>query len=133
MAALNSERSGTVLDSYVACVSAKDVTSLEPLLGDAPLFEIPCLKPNRLVGRREILAAHVAMFASIDRFEFDLAETLCDAHRAMAHGFLSVLRGKDTLRHEIGLVTEWSDGRIVRLSLYGDARNVRPWSDVTIL
>ncbi len=123
-----------VLRTYINAVQAKDASTLGQLIGETSLAEIPFFKPNRLVGQREILAAHRAAFSAIEHFAFDLGAPLQDDSHAMVQGTLAVTRATGEIqKHLLGIVIENEGGKFRRLSLYADARDIRPWSDRTIL
>lgn len=124
----------SLLLSYVSALHAKNMQALSSLIDDTSLVELPFLKPTRLIGRREIMAAHSEIFETLDRMAFELSGPLEKARHAIAEGVLRVHRKSgETQSHRIGLVAETAGHVLARISLYGDARNIRPWSDRTIL
>ena len=122
----------TLLD-YIAALGAKDLAAIERLASAHGLVEIPFLKPNRLVGKREIVKAHGDIFARLERVEFVAEQILGDAGHAIAEGVLQVERGAQTRRYPAGLVVAAGTDQPGRISLYCDARYSRLWSDRSIL
>lgn len=123
-----------ILQDYLTAISAGDIAVIEQLSNDHCLIEIPFLKPNRLFGKTEILKAHREIFANIGRIKFNLADIAMNASHAIAEGQLEFLgQSGETSEHQVGIVAETDGDTLQRLSLYADARNIRPWSDKSIL
>ncbi len=123
-----------MIRAYLAALAAADADAVNALFDDHALVEIPFLKPNRLVGKTEIGAGHRAIFATLDSFEFHLATVDSNATHAIAEGRLRFSRdGGCGQELAAGLVAELGENGLQRLSLYSDARNIRPWSDEAIL
>jgi hypothetical protein len=123
-----------VLDAYVSAVEARDPAAVTRLFDARALVEIPMLRPNRLVGAREIEKGHAATFETLQDIAFDLKPALANATHAIAEGVLKTRRAtgeEETLT--VGIVAEAGEGGLTRLSLHCDARNLRLWSDRTIL
>jgi len=129
---LKSDSRQTLLE-YIGALAARDLDAVERLMCAHSLVEIPFLKPDRLVGLREISEAHGDMFSNLERIEFSAEHILCDASHAIAEGRLCVQRGAQTSEYAAGLTIELQDDRLQRVSLYADARNSRLWSDRSIL
>lgn len=124
----------SALLAYLAALEGKDLQGVTSLAGDRTLVEIPFLKPTRLVGQREISSGHIAIFNSLDHLSFTIDEPMENNHHAIAEGELRVQRKSgEEYTHQIGIVAETDGAILIRLSLYGDARNIRLWSDKTIL
>ena len=124
----------SVLATYVSALEDRDIQTLESLVCDHTLVEIPFLKPNRLVGRREISNAHRAMFETLQDLSFKMGEVADNDGFAIAEGELRSTRASgEQHTHHIAIVVEVRGTTLHRLSLYGDARNIRLWSDKTIL
>jgi len=121
------------LQHYIDALAARDLDAIESLIDAHSLVEIPFLKPDRLVGAREISAAHGEIFSNLERIEFDARHILSDARHAIAEGRLYVQRGAQRSEYAAGLTVELQDDRLRRVSLYADARNSRLWSDRSIL
>ena len=127
-------QASSALLNYVAALQNKDIESFEPLIGDHTLLEIPFMRPNRLVGQPEISKAHSDIFEALDSIDFVLGTPLEKDRFAIAEGELRVLRKSgEEYALQIGIVAQ-TDGEILtRISLYADARDIRMWSDRTIL
>lgn len=122
-----------MLLDYHAALAAADLAAFEGRLDEHSLFEIPFVKPNRLVGAHEIVQAHRDIFANLDRIEFVAARILGDDTHAIAEGQLRVERDARVTQFTAGFAAAVDGGHLRRLSLYCNARNVRPWSDRSIL
>jgi hypothetical protein len=127
-------QASSALLNYVAALQNKDIESFEPLIGHHTLVEIPFMRPNRLVGQPEISKAHSDIFETLDSIDFVLGTPLEKDHFAIAEGELRVLRksGEEYI-HQIGIVAQTDGETLTRISLYADARDIRMWSDRTIL
>ena len=127
-------QAGSALLNYVAALQNKDIVSVTPLIGHHTLVEIPFMRPNRLIGQLEISRAHAEMFEALDNIDFVLGTPLEKDRFAIAEGELRVQRKSgEEYTHQIGIVAQ-TDGEILtRISLYADARDIRMWSDRTIL
>lgn len=123
-----------LLQKYLQTISSGDTDALGALFEDQALLEIPFLKPNRLVGKTEIKKGHREAFASLDALGFKTLNIESNATQVIAEGRLEFRRdGGELQQHEAGIVAEAPGGKLQRLSLYCDARNIRPWSDKSIL
>jgi len=123
-----------LLRDYLQAISIGDVDALVALLDEHAMAEIPFLKPNRLIGKSEIEKGHSAIFATLDSLEFKPLNIEANATHAISEGSLEFRRdGGESQQLTAGIVAEASDGNLQRLSIYCDARNIRPWSDKTIL
>ena len=123
-----------MLQAYLQALSAGDAPAAAALFDERALLEIPFLRPNRLVGAAEIGKAHRAIFATLDSLEFEAIAIDSDASHAIAEGTLRFSRAGDKPRTlAAGVVAETGVGGLRRISLYCDARNIRPWSDEAIL
>ncbi len=123
-----------LLQDYLTAFERKDIERIETLSADHCLVEIPFLKPNRLVGKTEILKGLSEIFATLESIEFKLDNIEANDNQVIAEGVLKVARtGEDRQGYQLGLVAEAKSGLLQRVSLYCDARNVRPWSDKSIL
>ena len=128
------EAASAVLAAYVAAFEARDADAIVALSAPHALIEIPMLKPNRLVGTHEIAKGQAAAFETLERIAFTLRPAAEKGDHAIAEGALHVRRSCGAEQtHTVGLVAEIHDGVLQRLSLYCDARDIRPWSDKTIL
>lgn len=127
-------QASSALLNYVAALQNKDIESFEPLIGDHTLLEIPFMSPNRLVGQLEISKAHSDIFEALDSIDFVLGTPLEKDRFAIAEGELRVLRksGEEYI-HQMGIVAQTDGETLTRISLYADARDIRMWSDRTIL
>ena len=127
-------QASSALLNYVAALQNKDIKSVKPLIGHHTLVEIPFMRPNRLIGQLEISRAHAEMFEALDNIDFVLGTPLEKDRFAIAEGELRVQRKSgEEYTLQIGIVAQ-TDGEILtRISLYADARDIRMWSDRTIL
>lgn len=123
-----------ILQNYIAALAAKDLDAIDRMMSERSLIENPFVKPNRLLGRTEILKAHAEIFASLEKIEIHLAETESNDRHAIGEGRLDITRaGEDQRSFQVGIVAEVAASELARISLYCDARNIRLWSDKTIL
>jgi len=123
-----------LLMDYLAAFTSKQIESIENLCGTRTVFEIPFVKPARLIGQAEIMKAHREIFANLESIRFELDNCTANTIHAIAVGRFEVVRtGTERQHFQAGIVTEIDAGDSQRISLYCDARNVRPWSDRTIL
>ena len=123
-----------LLQDYLAALTSKRIDAIENLTGATTIVEIPFLQPTRLVGQAEVTKAHREIFANLESIRFDLDNCEANASHAIAAGRLEVVRNGTERQHfQAGIVCEIGAGGTRRISLYCDARNVRPWSDKTIL
>ena len=132
---MNTEQTATdLLQEYLQTVSSGDVDAIGALFEDQALLEIPFLKPNRLVGKAEIHKGHREIFTTLDAIDFKPLNIESNATQVIAEGKLEFKRdGGESQRLEAGIVAEAPDGKLQRLSIYCDARNIRQWSDKSIL
>ncbi len=119
---------------YIGAFEAMDADIISELSSHA-LVEIPLLKPNRLFGKSEILRGHTAIFASLEKASFlitgELAET---QHAAICFSDTQISRNSGEAEHYVmALVAETKNEQLHRISLYFNSRNVRRWSDETIV
>jgi hypothetical protein len=132
---MGTQQSATdLLQIYLQTISSGDANAIGTLFEDRALVEIPFLKPNRLVGQVEINKGHSQIFETLDSVDFKPLNIESNATQAIAEGSLEFKRdGGDLLQLEAGIVAEAGDGKLQRLSIYCDARNIRQWSDKSIL
>ena len=127
-------QASSALLNYVAALENKDIKSVAPLIGHHTLVEIPFMRPNRLVGQPEISKAHADIFETLDSIDFVLGTPLEKDRFAIAEGELRVQRKSgEEYTHQIGIVVQTDGKSLIRISLYADARDIRMWSDRTIL
>ena len=127
-------QASSALLNYVAALQNKDIKSVAPLIGHHTLVEIPFMRPNRLVGQHEISKAHADIFETLDSIDFVLGTPLEKDCFAIAEGELWVQRKSgEEYTHQIGIVAQTGGEILTRISLYADARDIRMWSDRTIL
>jgi ketosteroid isomerase-like protein len=124
----------TGLLAYRQAINTRDFERLTSLFGESVLLELPLVKPHRLFGRSEILAAHHQAFDNLESLEIEFDDVVSSGLVAIAEGKLRY-RWKDGEQHshQLGAVAETRDDELVRISLYCDARNVRLWCDKTVL
>lgn len=123
-----------LLQAYLAAFESSDINAIDLLFDENALVEVPMLKPNRLVGKSEIHQGHSDMFANLESIKFDVKRCLADDNQAIAEASATAVR-RDTDGHslQLGIVAIMGQQGLQRLSLYCDARNLRLWSDRTIL
>ena len=127
-------QASSALLNYVAALEKKDIKSVAPLIEHHTLVEIPFMRPNRLVGQQEISKAHADIFEALDSIDFVLGTPLEKDRFAIAEGELRVQRKSgEEYTHQIGIVAQTNGEILTRISLYADARDIRMWSDRTIL
>lgn len=123
-----------LLQEYLQTISSGDVDAIGALFEDQALLEIPFLKPNRLVGKAEINKGHREIFTALDSVDFKALNIESNATQVIAEGRLEFKRAGGELQQlEAGIAAEAPDGKLQRLSLYCDARNIRQWSEKSIL
>jgi hypothetical protein len=122
-----------LMQCYLEALSSQNIDAIRQLSGPRSLIEIPFLKPNRLIGDREIVKAHEQIFANLESVRFVIEHSADDGAQAIAEGRLELRRDGREQSHAAGLVAESDAEGIGRVSLYCNARNVRLWSDKTIL
>ena len=122
------------LKAYVDALTARDLTAVLAIFNRRSLLELPMMKPYRLVGLREIESAHRAMFRSLKSIEIKLDRPAVDASHAIASGQMAVTRASGEQRtDDLAIVSEAGDAGLDRISIYMNARNVRPWSDIKVV
>ena len=122
-----------LMQRYLEALSSKDIDAIRQLSGPRSLVEIPFLKPNRLIGDREIVKAHEQIFANLESVRFVIEHSADNGAQAIAEGRLEVRRAGQDQGYAAGIVSESDAEGIGRVSLYCNARNVRLWSDKTIV
>ena len=121
------------MQDYLEALSAQNTDAIQQMSGAHSLVEIPFLKPNRLIGTAEIVKAHREIFANLEGVRFIVDNSEANSSHAIAEGRLEVHRDGQRQSYAAGLVVEADGDGPGRISLYCDARNVRPWSDKSIL
>jgi len=120
--------------AYCVAIKARDLESLASLFGDSVLLELPFVKPHRLFGRTEILAAHQQAFDNLEFMQMELDEIVASGSFAIAEGELRYRwKTGEQQSRQLGAVAEMKGDELRRISLYCDARNARLWSDTTIM
>lgn len=123
-----------LLQNYLGALHSRNIDLIDKLFGSNTLLEIPLLKPNRLHGNAEIVKAHREIFTNLETVEFSLTDTETSDSHAIGEGRLQFTRlGGDSESLPAGIVAEAEDENLIRISLYCDARNLRLWSDKTIM
>lgn len=125
----------TTLKNYLQAFCAKDTEKIISLIDADSMIEIPLLKPNRLFGKSEIERGHSATFEAMQSIEFEATSaTAKNENAAICFGQLTTIRNDQSIeKHDIGVVIETSLQQVKRISLYFNSRNIRRWSDQTIL
>lgn len=123
-----------LLKEYLSALASKNIDIIERICDRHSLLEIPLVKPNRLIGNAEIIKAHVEIFANLESIEFSLFDIETSDSHAIGEGQLRFSRaGGDSGLLPAGIVAEADAENLIRISIYCDARNRRPWSDKTIM
>lgn len=123
-----------LLQEYLSALVSKNIDAIERICDSHSLCEIPFLKPSRLFGNAEIIKAHREIFANLDAIDFGLSDSEASDSHAIGTGQLRFTRaGADSGFLPAGIVAEAGAEKLTRISLYCDARNLRPWSDKTIM
>ncbi len=123
-----------MLQAYLSALTTRDVSAIEKISVAASLMEIPFIKPNRLVGNNEIIKAHKEIFANLAEIDFELLDSSADNNHAIGHGQLNYVRnGGERNSLPTAIVIETTGESLARMSLYCDARSLRPWSDKSIM
>ena len=122
-----------ILQNYIAALAAKDLGAIDRMTSARSLIENPFVKPNRLLGKAEVLKAHAEIFANLEKIEIHLIKIESNDSHAIGEGRLDVTRQEVMQSLQVGIVAEVDTSELARISLYCDARNIRLWSDKTIL
>ena len=125
----------SALLTYMGALEARDAECISALTADDVLIEHPLLKPNRLFGSREIAQGHQAAFRSIEEITFSISgEVVEKDEAAIGMGSITYSRlGENEIQRDVGVVVQLSGTRLRRISVYLDSRNLRRWSDESIL
>ncbi|MFT7531781.1 MAG: ketosteroid isomerase-like protein [Gammaproteobacteria bacterium] len=121
--------------TYVGAFESRDANCIASLTGDGVLVELPLIKPNRLFGKSEIERGHLATFESITDAAFSIDGEVAENHEAaICIGKIRISRmGGDIEQHDMGVVAQLTNDKLSRISLYFNSRNIRRWSDKSIL
>lgn len=132
---MSTEHSVTrLLQNYLAALSGRNIDVIDRLSGRSTLFEIPFIKPGRLLGNAEIVKAHREIFTNLQTIDFSLCRTESSNNHAIGEGELRFRRsGDDSKILPAAIVAETDGENLRRISLYCDARNLRLWSDKSIM
>ena len=123
-----------LLQDYLSALSSKNIDAIACICDSHSLVEIPFLKPNRLCGNAEIIKAHGEIFANLESIDFSLANIEASDSHAIGAGQLRFTRADGNSEFlAAGIVAEAGAEKLARVSLYCDARNLRPWSDKSIM
>lgn len=124
----------TLFKSYCERFNARDLDPLVALFWPYALFEMPLLG-QRIVGASEIRAGHERIFDVSEYAEIDISAIKTSGPVIIAEGTLESKLIRDSVPVEMPLaMTMQDEGRkIVRLSVYLDARPYRLWADGPIL
>jgi len=126
---------GAALLTYIGAFESLDEKCIATLTGDGVLIEVPLLKPNRFFGYSEIERGHKAAFNSIENTSFCIDDEVAendDAAIFLGRVKVTRINGNVDL-HDVGIVAQLTDDKLSRISLYFNSRNIRRWSDESIL
>ena len=124
----------TLFKSYCASFNARDLDPLVSLFSAYALFEMPLLG-QRIFGESEIRGSHQRIFDLSEYAQIDISAYKASGPVVIAEGTLESKLLRDNLPVEMPLAMTMQDvdGKIVRLSVYLDARPYRLWADGPIL
>lgn len=123
-----------LLQNYLSALANKNIDAIARISDSHSLVEIPFLKPNRLSGNAEIIRAHGEIFTNLESIELSLSNVEAGGNHAIGAGQLRFTRADGNSESlAAGIVAEAGAEKLTRISLYCDARNLRPWSDKTIM
>jgi hypothetical protein len=122
-----------LLRAYLAAFSKMDSGNLDSCFLDYAVVDLPMIKPTRLCGLREIRRGQELAFENISKVDLELTEIVSDENSAMGSGRLSIECRGESESHEFAVSAFHEDGKLKRLSWFLDARELRPWSDCTVL
>ncbi len=125
----------SALLTYIGAFESGDAKCIATLTEDGVLVEVPLLKPNRLFGSSEIERGHKATFNSIKDATFFIDGEVADNDEAaICLGNITITRlSGEVDQHDIGVVAQLTNNKLSRISLYLNSRNIRRWSDESIL
>jgi len=120
--------------SYCASFNARDLERLVSLFWPYALFEMPLLG-QRIVGTSEIHAGHRRIFDLSEYAEIDISAIKASGPVIIAEGMLEskLLRDNRPVEMPLAMTMQDEGRKIVRLSVYLDARPYRLWADGPIL
>ena len=121
--------------TYIGAFESQDAKCIASLTGDNALVEVPLLKPNRLFGSSEIERGHTATFDSIKDANFSIDNEVAEnSEAAICLAKVRIIRKSGEVdQHDMGVVAQLTNNKLSRISLYFDSRNIRRWSDESIL
>ncbi len=124
----------SLFKGYCDNFNARNIDALVALFWPYALFEMPLLG-QRIVGASEIRAGHQRIFDLSEYAEIDISAIKSSGPVIIAEGVLESKLVRDNGPVEMPLaMTMQDEGRkIVRLSIYLDARPYRLWADGPIL
>lgn len=119
---------------YCASFNARELDHLVSQFWPYALFEMPLLG-QRIVGASEIRAGHQRIFDLSEYAEIDISAIKASGPVIIAEGTLEskLLRDNRAVEMPLAMTMQDVDGKIVRLSVYLDARPYRLWADGPIL
>ena len=121
--------------AYCTAFDNRDVDAIAALFAVNGLFEMPFLKPGRLVGGAEIRAGLSRAFQVVASGQSTIRRIKSTGHQAIAEGAFraDVPRDGATITVPFAMVAERGDGGLARLTVYCDARPYRLWSDGPVM
>jgi len=123
----------THLDSYCKAFNDRSPEATLVLFSEHALFEMPLLG-QRLIGKGEIAAGLQRMFEITEAARLAFSDVVESDRLLIAEGELHAKLHRDAsaVTMPAALTLEAREGKIVRLSIYLDARPYRLWSDGAI-
>jgi hypothetical protein len=124
----------TLFKSYCARFNARDLDPLVSLFWPYALFEMPLLG-QRIFGESEIRGSHKRIFDLSEYALIDISAFKTSGPVIIAEGTLEskLLRDNMPVDMPLAMTMQDVDGKIVRLSVYLDARPYRLWADGPVL
>lgn len=121
--------------AYCAAFDDRDVEAIATLFAANGLYEMPFLKPGRLVGAAEIRAGLTRAFEVVARGTTSVQQIKTLGAQAIAEGVLTadIPRDGASITVPFAMVAESGDDGLARLTVYCDARPYRLWSDGPVM
>ena len=124
----------TLFKSYCARFNARELDPLVSLFWPYALFEMPLLG-QRIVGASEIRAGHQRIFDVSTSACIEISALKTSGPIIIAEGMLEskLIRDNKAVEMPLAMTMQDEGQKIVRLSVYLDARPYRLWADGPVL
>ena len=121
--------------AYCTAFDHRDVEAIAALFAANGLYEMPFLKPGRLIGAAEIRAGIGRAFEVVSTSTTSIRQITKLGAQAIAEGALTadIPRDGASITVPLALVAESGDDGLARLTVYCDARPYRLWSDGPVM